>query len=200
MTEERENNNIEATTPKDIKDTKIPVKFNKEIKYLTVEEASILAQKGMKYDLIADTLEQLKKLALGAEKTIPQFLQNLENEKIQKRKEELLEKCSGDNDLVEKIISFEGNHTQNNHFDEIEKYFPNIKSEEDLPKEVRESSKLKGTLLLDEYLRYLLAQKKRQEKSKEHEEKVQKASIGSLKNCKSPTSPETEEFIKGLWK
>lgn len=200
MTEERENNNIEATTPKDIKDTKIPVKFNKEIKYLTVEEASILAQKGMKYDLITDTLEQLKKLALGAEKTIPQFLQNLENEKIQKRKEELLEKCSGDNDLVEKIISFEGNHTQNNHFDEIEKYFPNIKSEEDLPKEVRESSKLKGTLLLDEYLRYLLAQKKRQEKSKEHEEKVQKASIGSLKNCKSPTSPETEEFIKGLWK
>lgn len=200
MTEEKENNNIEATTPKDIKDTKIPVKFNKEIKYLTVEEASILAQKGMKYDLIADTLEQLKKLALGAEKTIPQFLQNLENEKIQKRKEELLKKCSGDNDLVEKIISFEGNHTQNNHFDEIEKYFPNIKSEEDLPKEVRESSKLKGTLLLDEYLRYLLAQKKRQEKSKEHEEKVQKASIGSLKNCKSPTSPETEEFIKGLWK
>ncbi len=200
MTEEKEKNNIEATTPKDIEKTKIPVKFNKEIKYLTVEEASILAQKGMKYDLISDTLEQLKKLASSEEKTIPQFLQSLENEKNQKRKEELLEKCSGDNDLVEKIISFEGNHTQNNCFDELKKYFPDIKREEDLPEQVRESSKIKGTLLLDEYLRYLLAQKKRQEKSKEHEEKLQKSSIGSLKNCKSPISPETEEFIKGLWK
>lgn len=200
MTEKKEKNNIEATTPKDISETKIPVKFNKEIKYLTVEEASNLAQKGMKFDLVLDTLEQLKKLALGAEKTVPQFLQNLENEKNQKRKEELLEKCSGDNDLVEKIISFEGNKPQNNGFDELKKYFPNINCEENLPEEVIESSKLKGTLLLDEYLRYLLAQKKRQEKSKEHEEKLQKASIGSLKNCKSPISPETEEFIKGLWK
>ncbi len=200
MTDEREKKNIEATTPKDINETKIPVKFNKEIKYLTVEEASILAQKGMKYDLVSDCLEQLKKLALSVDKTIPQFLQSLENEKSQKRKEELLEKCSGDNDLVEKIITLEGNHTQNNGFDEIKKHFPNIESEEDLPKEVSESSKLKGTLLLDEYLRYLLAQKKRQEKSKQHEEKLQKASIGSLKNCKSPISPETEEFIKGLWK
>ncbi len=200
MTDKKEKNNIEATKPKDMSDIKIPVKFNKEIKYLSVEEASILAQKGMKYDLVFDTLEQLKKLALSVNETVPEFLQSLENEKSQKRREELLEKCSGDKDLVEKIILLEGNHTPNNGFYELKKYFPNIESEEDLPEEVSEASKLKGTLLLDEYLRYLLTQKKRQEKSKQHEEKLQKASIGSLKNCKSPISPETEEFIKGLWK
>ena len=38
------------TTPKE--DTVIPIKFNKEVRNLTVEEASVLAQKGLKFDTI----------------------------------------------------------------------------------------------------------------------------------------------------
>ena len=51
--------NSKATTPNALSEVVIPVKFNKEIKNLTVEEASLLAQKGMKFDLIKDDFEKI---------------------------------------------------------------------------------------------------------------------------------------------
>lgn len=189
-----------VTKPQEKEEVIIPVKFNKEIKNLTAEEASTLAQKGMKFDLIRESYEKLKGLAEASGKSVPDFLQELEREKYEKQKAELLEKCSGDEALVERIISLEkGNQTEKEEIDEIKKYFPKIKVKDDLPQEVVESSKLKGTLLLDEYLRYLLKQKYEQEKSAKFEENLKGASIGSLKSRKSPISPETQEFIKGLW-
>lgn len=187
------------TIPQDNEIT-VPVKFNKQVKNLTLGEASLLAQKGMKFDLIKDDFEALKKLAEKSDKSVPQYLQALKQREEAEKKTELLEKCSGDNDLVEKIIAFEEN--KNLPFDtisEIKQFFPKIQSEDALPQEVVESAKLKGTLLLDEYLRYLLAQKKRQEKSIKAQEKVAGFSIGSQQSQRSSLSPESEEFIKGLW-
>ncbi len=178
----------------------VPVKFNKQVKNLTLGEASLLAQKGMKFDLIKDDFETLKKLAAKSDKSVPQYLQALKQREEEKKRAELLEKCSGDNDLVEKIIALEEN--KDLPFDtilEIKQFFPKIQNEDALPQEVVESAKLKGTLLLDEYLRYLLAQKKRQEKSIKSQEKAASFSIGSQQSQRSSISPEGEEFIKGLW-
>ncbi len=198
MTENLKTDINEATTPPNIV---IPVKFNKEIKELTLEEATLLAQKGMKLDLIAKELELLKNLSGQEGKSVPQFLQQLQLEKNEKLRESLMEKCSGDQELVEKIILLEHKApSQVSGFDEVKQYFPNIKSLEDLPEAVVEAAKLKGTFLLDEYLRYLLAQKKRQEKSIKNQEKTENLSLGSQLNRSRPTSIESEEFIKGLWK
>ncbi len=198
MTENMKTDINEATTPQNIV---IPVKFNKEIKELSLEEATLLAQKGMKLDLIADELELLKNLSEQEGKSVSQFLKQLQLQKNTQLREKLMEKCSGDEELVEKIISLDNNQKSDiKGFDEVKQYFPNIKSTEDLPEAVVEAAKLKGTFLLDEYLRYFLAQKKRQEKSIKNQQKAENLSLGSQLNRSRATSIESEEFIKGLWK
>ena len=194
-----EDTEIVATIPQDNEIT-VPVKFNKQVKNLTLGEASLLAQKGMKFDLIRDDFETLKKLAAKSNKSVPEYLQALKQREEERKKAELLEKCSGDNDLVEKIIALEENKDLPvDTVSEIKRFFPKIQNEDALPQEVVESAKLKGTLLLDEYLRYLLAQKKRQEKSIKAQEKAADLSIGSQQSQRSALSPESQEFIKGLW-
>ena len=59
----------------------IPVKFNKQIKNLTPEEATVLAQKGLKFDSIAEDYARLKELASQSGKSVPEFLQHLKEEK-----------------------------------------------------------------------------------------------------------------------
>lgn len=180
----------------------VPVKFNGQIKNLTVDEASLLAQKGMKFDLIKEDFETLKNLAKRKNKSIPEYLQALKQGEIDSRKNELLEKCNGDAELAEKITELEEkqNGSELDSFDEVRRFFPKIENKDSLPQEVVESSNLKGTLLLDEYLRYLLAQKRRQEKSIKSKEAAEKSSVGSQLSRKNSLSPESEEFIKGLWK
>jgi len=193
--------NSKATTPNALSEVVIPVKFNKEIKNLTVEEASLLAQKGMKFDLIKDDFEKIKLISSKEGKSVSAFLSELEGKILDDKRKMLLEKCSGDEELVNRIITLEnGAFTDTKGFDEVKKYFPNIKDEASLPESVVEASKLKGTFLLDEYLRYLLTQKKRQEKSIRFQEKAESLSIGAMSNQKGTLSPESEDFIKGLWK
>lgn len=186
----------------DLNEITVPVKFNGELKNLTVGEASLFAQKGMKFDLIKDLFESLKKIAKNHGKSIPEFLQTMKEWDAESRKKELLEKCSGDEELVDKITKLEEkeNETGFDSFKELKEFFPKIKDEESLPEQVVESSRLKGTLLLDEYLRYLFLQKKRQEKSIKSQEEAEKSSVGSQFNRNASISPESEEFIKGLWK
>ena len=67
-------------------------------------------------------------------------------------------------------------------------------------KKVLENSKIKGTLLLDEFLRYRALQEKREKSLKKSQEKAENLSIGSQINKVGSISPETEQFLKGLWK
>lgn len=204
MTEEMNiNQNIEQNAEENqLGKITIPVKFNGEMKNLTVDEASLLAQKGMKFDSIKDNFEQIKKLARTHGKSVPEFIQAMKQNETELRRKELLQKCSGDTELVDKITALEEKASENGYdsFDEVKEFFPKIQNVEALPEQVVENSRLKGTLLLDEYLRYLLAQKRRQEKSIKSQAEAEKLSIGSQFNQNAPVSPESEEFIKGLWK
>lgn len=204
MTEEMNiNQNIEQNAEENqLGEITIPVKFNGEMKNLTVDEASLLAQKGMKFDSIKDDFEQIKKLARTHGKSIPEFIQAMKQNETELRRKELLQKCSGDTELVDKITALEEKASENGYdsFDEVKEFFPKIQNIDSLPTQVVENARLKGTLLLDEYLRYLLAQKRRQEKSIKSQAEAEKLSIGSQFNQNAPVSPESEEFIKGLWK
>jgi len=180
----------------------IPIKFNKEVKELTVSQAAQLAQKGLKFDLILNDYERLKRLAKLSQKSVPEYLNWLEEELISTKRKVLYEKCGGDEQLAEHIIELEekSNNENISSLAEVKQYFPEIKSKEDLPKEVVASAELKGTLLLDEYLRYILAQKKHLEKMEKIRKSVESASVGSQSNRKSAVTPEAAEFLKGLWK
>lgn len=194
--------NCEDTIPSQQEEITIPIKFNKEMKNLTVAEAGALAQKGMKYDLICDDYEILKGLSRECGKSVTEFLEQLKTDQHNKRVEELTEKCGGDQAFAQHIIELENNTVVNevNGFSELKKHFPEIKSPEELPQEILESAKLKGSLLLDEYLRYLLAEKKSSEDAAKAGKAAENASVGSQLNRKGAESDEALEFLRGLWK
>ena len=194
----------QTKTPQTIeeKELLIPIKFNKEVKNINLEEARTLAQKGMKYDIIYKDYETLRELASDENKSVAEFLETLKNAKLESRRNELLEKCGGDVDLTEHFLMLEKavkKETEND-FNELKEYFPAIKEIGQLPDEVVESSRLKGSSLLDEYLRYRLREKRKQIRAEAEIQKADKKSMGSLQNKNGGISPEAMEFLKGLWK
>ena len=63
-----------------------------------------------------------------------------------------------------------------------------------------EDSRLKGTLLLDEYLRYRRLAEREAAIAAEKQRSAENLSIGSQTDRGYGTDPEAAEFLKGLWK
>ena len=194
--------NNEDTTPSNGEEITVPIKFNKEIREIPLEEASVLAQKGMKFDLISEDYKTLKVLSQKNNKSVREFLEFLKLEDYNKRANELCEKCGGDEALAQHIISLENASIGKSlrGFEELQSFFGEIKTTEDLPLSVRESAELKGSLLLDEYLRYLLNEKREKEKAVKANLFSKEASIGSQQSRKGNITLEASEFLRGLWK
>lgn len=194
--------NNEDTTPSNGEEITVPIKFNKEIREIPLEEASALAQKGMKFDLISEDYKTLKVLSQKNNKSVREFLEFLKLEDYNKRANELCEKCGGDEALAQHIISLENASIGKSlrGFEELQSFFGEIKTTEDLPLSVRESAELKGSLLLDEYLRYLLNEKREKEKAVKANLFSKEASIGSQQSRKGNITLEASEFLRGLWK
>ena len=190
---------FEVTTPKENSEIIVPVKFNKQIVNLNLQQAQELAQKGMKFDMISSDYSALKSLANEEGKNVSEYVARLVSDKKAQRLQEITDKCGGDSEFAERIVNLEKGGEQLRGFDEVKENFPKIKAIEDLPQSVIDAASLKGTLLLDEYLRYLhsqdLAVKQRLQKPKETLE----ASTGSFTNKSGAQSPETAEFLRGLW-
>ena len=200
---EQKNKEQEVITPKNVlNEVLIPVKFNKEVKQLTAEQAAELAQKGLKFDAISQDYEALKELACKSKKTVTQFLADIKAENYSKRRQELLEKCSGDQALAEHILGLENSNYEDDrfNFEELRREFPQFTNKELIPKQVVENAELTGRSLLDEYLRYKLAEKKRLEDACKNEKRAELKSLGSQINHSGACNPETREFLKGLWK
>ncbi len=180
---------------------KIHVKFNKEIRELSIEEATALAQKGLKYDTVSGELERLRTLAVASGKNITDFITEIENQKSQAHKNALMESCSGNNELVEHIIELEGAKPADEllGMSELMNEFPEIKSEDDVPESVLEAVKMKGGNLFDAYLRYLHQQTRQAKRHMEQRLKTEQSSVGSQLGHGLPVSDANEEFIKGLW-
>lgn len=196
---EAEDTNQAAITPTK-NDLKIRVKFNKETRELSMDEATALAQKGLKYDSVSSELERLKKIATEGGKNITDFITELENQRKIAHKNELLENCSGNQELVERIIKLEGEETEEIlGFSELSAEFPEIKSVSDLPVDVLENVKIKGGNLFDAYLRYLHRQTRQAKRYIEEKSKTDQSSTGSQLGQGNTVSDTNEEFIKGLW-
>ncbi len=179
----------------------IPVKYNKQTVNLNLEKAQEFAQKGMKFDAISKDYEALKELATAESKSVSEFINKLKSESFEKKKTELLEKCGGDESFAEHILTLENKPINDaKGFLELRECFPEVKSIEDLPESVVENAKLKGTLLLDEYLRYRHLQDVAVKESLLKQQQAIKSSTGSQLNKKGSENPETAEFLKGLWR
>lgn len=188
------------TIPSDNSEIIIPIKYNKEIINLSLERAQELAQKGMKFDMISEDYEALKELALKSNKNVSEYIAELKNNAALERLNEIIEKCGGDNEFAEHILKLEnGNNTDIRGFGELKECFPKITTIEDLPEIVVEAAKLKGTLLLDEYLRFLHKEKLAMNESIKKQNLTNQSTLGPFVNKKGGDNPETAEFLRGLW-
>jgi hypothetical protein len=109
------------------------------------------------------------------------------SEKIKEKETELQEKLELSDELKET-------------FKELNESFPEIKSIEDLPKSVIENAIKSGKPLLDEYLRYRLLQEKAIKENVSAQKNAENSSVGSQLNKSRGETPETAEFLKGLWR
>ncbi len=194
-----ENNEIMTGQPEPEEEIIVPIKFNKETRSLTLNEASLLAQKGLKFEAIEKDYGILRQLAAEEDKSVPCFVEALVQGRKADKKQALTEKCGGDETLAEHILELEGNAPKDLRLEEVSAHFPKIKKIEDLPQEVTDAASLKGTFLLDEYLRYLLKQKQSVKDTLQNQKAAEMAGTGSLMSQNNNQSPETEEFLRGLW-
>ena len=190
---------VEDTTPNT--DT-IRVKFNKEFKEIPLEDATTLIQKGMKYDLVFKDYETLKNLSAQNDKSVEEFLSDINGKILEKRIAELTEKCSGDREFAQKVAELEFGKEVSalRGFNELQEIFPEIKKESDLPEEVIEKAKLSGRALTDEYLRHLLFKERALKQANKNKKITENSCIGSQLNRENRENPEAVEFLKGLWK
>lgn len=186
-----------ATTPENSK--VIPIKFNKEVRHITLEEASTLSQKGLKYDAIEKHWSRLLAMAKEDSTSVQEFLDALEMGRTEKRIEELTKECGGNSEMAQKIINLErGGEKVLKGAEELSEFFPDV-TVEDLPQEVVEHASQLNSNLLDEYLRYKAreaAELLRQERQRK-ENLI--SSVGSQKTSGVYRTPENEQFIRGLW-
>jgi hypothetical protein len=190
----------EVTTPQTESDVIVPVKFNKQIINLSLQQAQELAQKGMKFDAIAKDYDAIKNLAKADGKSVGEFIADIECQRRNSRQSEILGKCGDDTEFAEYVLALEkGKGDEVKGFDEVMEAFAQIKSIDDLPESVVEAAKMKGTLLLDEYLRYLHNQDVLMKNTIKKQRESEQSAMGSMLNMKGAENPETAEFLRGLW-
>ena len=166
-----------------------------------IEELTELAKKGYNYDLISSDWERVKSMAFADGKSVGEYLSSLCENQTSNRRKELIEKCV-DEELAEYILNLEASATKNNDcfFGEVLDYFPKIKDISELPLCVVESAKVKGSRILDEWLRYRHKKQTEMSAFKDFEKLTSNSSIGPQREFISADyDPAKLQFIKGIW-
>ncbi|MBO4734475.1 MAG: hypothetical protein J5662_08365 [Clostridia bacterium] len=174
----------------------ITVKFNKEIKNLTADEAATLAQKGMKFEIIEEDFLKLKALAGKKKMSVPEYISELEKNQIEQRRREIMDEYKETESLADRIAELESGEKDEDGLDELREYFPTVKSLSDLPRAVVESARLKGENLLNSYLKYRLVTKRQADAERLFERGAKEASVGSLKSAGDTAD---DAFLRALW-
>lgn len=187
-----------ATTPEagNTDSAFVEVKFNKETKKLTLDEAATLAQKGMKFDTVAADLERLKNLSKREGLSVTDFLSKLDAEQEENLLSRFTEKCGGDTELARKLLDADKGG-QTDEFAPLKAEFPQM-TYDDLPDEVKAAAELKGTGLLFEYLLYEHRQRVAAAEEISRRKMSADVSLGSLSSGGSRSAVDAE-FLKGVW-
>lgn len=191
---------IPENLPNENSEPTISVKFNKEVRQITVSEAQSLAQKGLKYDMVSEPLERLRKMAADNGKNLNDYLSFLENQASTAHKNELLCKCSGDEKLVEEIMSLEGKREGGLiGLDELMKNVDTVKSLNDVPEPVLLAAKERGGNLFDEFLRYQFIQSRKVKDAVLSRENAKKSTTGPITAGTPASDAAGIQFLKGIW-
>lgn len=203
----------------------VSVKFNREFKTLSMEDAVTFAQKGMKYDSIAPMLETLKRIAAADGKTLNELVEHLNTSYEQRVYDSLLEECGGNESVAQRLFAAEkaknkqayedmvANELQSERddeesvtqrmaesFAELKAEFPQFDQFKDVPNAVLKEAVTKGIPLLDAYLRYQHRESIRAGAVASRQAAAAKASTGAQNNGTiSEEDAGINAFVRGLW-
>lgn len=209
----------------DTSEIKIPVKFNKQKMMLSCDEASVLAQKGMKFDKMKNTLDKLSYLGAVNGQSTDEYIDSL----IAKREEEIQsiarQQANGDEELYKKLIELEhyenqsayekiSNAKQNENvsdnsdelerladeFIELKERVPSISSLDDVSDEVVKIAAESGICLFDAYLRHEFFEKQSIERAIDDQKNAKNSSTGSQSSAVSAAQNLEDALLKGIWK
>ena len=171
------------------KEEGIEVKFNKQLRRLSLSEARDFAEKGMKYDSLIPVLNRLKELSPDGSMSLAQLADHLFEEK---------EKRASDAQEAEELFGRQNRLTAQ--FIELKSKFPEIGGIRDVPKSVIEQS-LNGEIpLYYAYLGYCHEQEQKAKLAAQSSEKATAATAGKLKDAPDTlSSPEIAAMLKGIW-
>lgn len=202
----------------------LTVKFNKQLRALSREDATNYAQKGMKYDAISPMLDTLKYVAASEGKTLAELVEAIRKQNEDNVYSRIMERC-GDEEIAKELLEVEkGKHkaayesllerekNEENETDEavtqrladefadLKKEFPQFTEFKKVPQSVVKESVQKGVSLLDAYLRYEHRERVRSDNAKTSQAAAAKASTGSQQSDGTATmSPVEAAMMKGLW-
>lgn len=199
----------------------IPVQFNHESRDLTVEEAQLYAQKGMKFDELTPTLDKLRMLASETGKSVPEMVEALVTARENALKERLLQEAGGNESVAERLMELEmqkrkaafetvkaneATAEKNARQETVERLaaeFAELKAEhpeygefKDVPKAVVNDAIRNKIPLKYAHAHYFAQQHKKIEQNKASQARAAAASVGSQASV--PAAGETDPAIAAL--
>lgn len=222
---ESESTESEESAESEEKPFMLHVKFNKQTRKLTADEATTYAQKGMKWDSFLPNYDKLKYLADAHGKSVSDLITSLVESDEKSLYESILEKCAGNEETAKRLHELEIEKRKAtfksisevekqesekeseeltkrlaDEYTELKKDIPDVADFSKLPKSVLNDAIEKGVSLYDAYLRYQFKQSKKAASVAAKQEKAKQQSTGSVASKETQnTSPEIESLMKGLW-
>ena len=204
----------------------IPVRYNHETRALSLDQARVLAQKGMKFDELSPTLEKMKFLAAAEGKSLPELADQLLQRRDQELYNGLLEECYGDEELAKRMFEAEKAKRQArwesareqeaaavaqdreelhrrlaDQYLELKKLVPDIGEFSRLPRQVIEAAVDGGVSLADAYLRFQHGENQKIAAAKAAREAAARAAAGSqAAGAGENTDPAIDAMLAGIWR
>lgn len=204
----------------------LPVKFNKQIKHLSTQDAIAYAQKGMNYDRLQPVLDSLKYVAAAEGKTLVEFAEAIRKQHEDNCYSALVDRCDGNEDLAKELFEVEkGKHktafesliaAEKQAEDESDEAIvrrladelteartecPEITEYSKLPASVRREVEEKGVPILDAYLRYQNREQRKAKAAQAEQAAAAKSSVGAQSSAGKDqgSDPVISALMKGIW-
>ena len=204
----------------------IPVKYNKQYRELTPEEAGAYAQKGMRYEALEPRLQKLRAVCSRSGSSLEDMLDGIYRAAESAELQRIREKAGGDKELEKQLIeahnirskaaidavleaerkAAESEKEDNNkrladQFAALQAEFPEVSKIGDVPKSVMQHALKTGDSLLASYLLHTHKENKRVQRTQAQKAVAAKATTGSQASGAGPsdTSPEIAAMMQGIW-
>lgn len=202
----------------------LSIRYNKQDRSLTQDEAITLAQKGCKWDGFMPHYNRIKMMADDCGKSVPEFIEMLESSResveVRRLTKELGE---GKEELAKELVRNRRAERQKNFKDvetvereeaeaertkqqetiaaqlkELKAEVPTIQSVDDVPTAVLQLAEQKNIGLYDAWLRYQHSENRRIERAEQKQQEAAKASTGSVASEPETKNKVSETFSNAL--